>query len=635
MKFTLSLTLSLLLSSSLFAQNFEELIPNTAEFVFKVDGAKIADKIGQKKIEKSDGFNAIIRDFFFRGNEDLNVKEMGIDVASDLLVFFNADTSMEYIGVLYGVENSNLFEKYIRENAVNDTLIKYTGFNALYFEDNYSLLAWNDEFALYLNIDYLHESLKPLSNNYSNDYSYYPYSTEQVEEVIEYEVIEETSCDDGDIIEVEPETEVYQVDSAEIAAKKAALEAEERRKKAERMMKLRQAYHNTLLVYFKGANRNNILTNEGYTSNKNDEGDLYFWFERNQDLSSNGFLDYFYYSGRRYYRKMMMSMGSYFGDEISINALFNEKNIELLGNVDYSANIAQYFNEIYKTNISPKIWSFVSDADPIAINAFSLNAEKLWKYYPKMYAEIYSSLFSRDDRYKEEVEVLLDFIDIFMDEEALGKILLGDGIIMLEDLVQTEVKYTSYEYTEDYSERYEVEKTKTEIRPQFMGLFTTGNKAFLEKLLGLAVKNEVMYRGNQYYYTSGENRDLPFQIGFTIQNDVLIIGTDLKKIEGFAEGNKTNGTNKIHRNKIEKNQGYLSMNIQKLLEQLPNEEFRGKELELLEYARKNTRRIEAITNLKESRMKSNVTIEIPKKAKNGAVYLWDFMNELYAIEKNQ
>lgn len=640
MKPILTALLLLLTVNLVKAQKYEELVPNNAEFVAYVNGQMITDKIGEKKIQKSEAFASFLNQSIFRGKEGRKLNEIGIHLSTDFVSFFCGDTLMEYLGSIYGIKDAKLFEKYVREYATNDTIIRYDGFNVLYYSDNYSLLAWNDDYAMFVSTDYLHEDIRPISR-YDWDHELYYYEGDDIELAIpdaEYSC-DEGSCEEGEIMIEEIEeypTRVSEIDSATLAAEKQAAEEAFQKESAERIILLRSYYHKEIANYFGGKNRNNILSNPNYTNEKKANADFYVWLDKKEHNSRfDQLYNYYRLGGRRYFRKMLLGASSYFGNRVAINGMFNETSIDLTANIDYLEEIAKYFNEIYRTKLSPKLMNYISKSDAIAVSSFTVDAEKVWKYYPRIYAEFYATYFNRDDRYREEIEVLLDFIDIFMDESELSKIFTGDGVILFEDIAETEVKYLTYEYSEDYSERKQVEKTRKEVRPQFLGLFTTANQEFLEKLLRLAVKQEMMYKGEQYYYTSGKDRDLPFQIGFTIQDGVLAIGTDITKIEAIGQGKKYNAIPENLQNDMRNNQGYVMLDIQKLLERIPDNEIKERDLELLEYARKNTRKLESFTNLKDNQLQSSLHLEIPKKAKNGAVYLWDFMDEMYTIENKK
>lgn len=592
-------------------------VPATAECVISLDGKSLTSKIGKRKIENSDAFLSFTENFLFKDRGEGKLSDVGVDLKNDFIFFFDADTSMEYMGYLYGIDKKRTFEKYIEENAETGVKRELDDFSILFYEDNYHFLAWNGDYALYVSIDYLHEGLRPIEEYSTTEWALEEVPVEETVDVVESE---------AEVKEMTPE----EMEALE-ARRKAAEEAEEKRI-AERLERLQTSYIDQVSPIFKGDRKDHILTNESYTSGKSENGDAYLWVTQEKNVNNFRYYGY-YFNRRRHYRRFMYSFSQLFGNKMTINA-FMDENIRFVSDLSFDAEIAQYFKEIYSSQISKKLLNYINTDEALAVTSFSVVAEKVWQHYPRIYARFYEKMYSRDDEdFSEEMDVFLDFVEIFMDEKALGEIATGDAIFVLKDLAQVEVKYTTYEYNEDYSERKEVEKTRTETFPEFLGMFTTKNKAFLEKLLKLAVKHEVMYRDNQYYYTNGESRDLPFELGFTIQNGIAFIGSDLAEIKSISDGSFKNLAGKSLEKEITSNQGFMHMNLSALLKSIPNEGLRDGQQKAMDYARKNTRSIQSFSNLTEESIQSLTTVKIPESAKNGAEYLWDFMEEMHRIDQ--
>ncbi len=648
-KFTF-LLLTILVGIQGFSQNLLERVPKTAECVVSIDGKKLTEKIGESKIKKSEAFIQLTSELIFRGKNVSRIDDIGIAIESGLVFFFTADTAVEYMAYLYGIEEPNLFEKYIRENDYSGVIEKHDQFTVYYYEGNYELIAWNGSYALYIIVDYLHDELKPIEEYDSFSWMDRPIdwevevAVEQTEEdacesaacesACDGVAIETMTCDNGDSGSGDKggAVELSSQDAALIDSLKMARALALQKSKDERIVKLHNFYSNLLKPYFKENAGESILTNKNYISGKNPNADMHLFLTKGNDVHDY-FADYpYYFSGRRYYRRYMSVLANYFGENTSVNAIFEKDNISVLSEIQYAPLISTYFSEIYSTKLSQKLMQYVKSDNVLAISSISMAAENMWKNYPKIYAKFYEKLVNQQGNYSEEIAVILDFIEIFMDEKALADIATGDIIFILNDISEVTGTYETYEYNEDYTIRQPVERTYTQIYPQFSAMFTTNNKAFLEKLLNLAVKQEMMQKGTNYYYTSEKNRDLPLQLGFTIQNGIAIISTDLEEIIAFAEGKTYKTASSDLYSKMAENQSYMAVNIQEILNSIPTNDMSKKKLELLECSRKNTRKMESFSEFKDGKLRMNMTIEIPSKSKNAADYAWDFMNEMYAIE---
>lgn len=658
MKKLIFLTVFTILASQSFAQNLEAFVPISSEFVLSVDSKKITEKIGKEKIFQSDLFNTITRDLILNKNPEVKINEIGINLDRGMAIFYNITESMEYMGVLYGIENESTFEKYVQENSVKGTIEAFEDFKILFFENNKELIAWNNEHAIYLKIEYLSDELNPLSSK-SDSYWYRQYPELNPDQSIELtygNVYEEGTCEEGDCdggeiyevaveeyesVEVIPAEQEYgsekvkpftQQELDEMQAKLDKIKAEYEEKRSQRKVTLKAAYQQELSTYFKANSKESILSNKYYTQGKNSEADLYLWLNKTNMGFDYG-LNNFYYPRRRYYRNLMTSLNYLVGEQLYANLFFKQDRITILAALKYNDKTSNLYNEIYDTKFSKKLLNQINAQQVLWISSISLNSERLWHHYPSIYASFIENEIRGDANFSEEIEVIVDFFEILMDEKALGDIATGDMIFVIKDFIETEVNYYSYEYNDDYSERTKVEKTRTDILPQFVGLFATNNQAFLEKILNLGVKHELLIRTNGYYQSNMNNREFPMEMGFAIKNGIAMISSDLFEIKAFSEGKLKGSLSKDLKSKIMKNQGYNRVDIREMMNKIPYQGFDGKNLATFECIQKNARTIELFSNFNNELFETTIDIAIPSNQKNGADYLWNFLHELDAIEK--
>ena len=117
------------------------------------------------------------------------------------------------------------------------------------------------------------------------------------------------------------------------------------------------------------------------------------------------------------------------------------------------------------------------------------NSEELIKAMPKAWVNSYSN-YSRDN-ISEEMNVLAEVVEVFLDEKAIAKIANGNLMFVFKDMKKKEVTYKSYDYDENYK-YVEVEKTKTELLPDFLMMISTENKDLLEKIVKLGYNADVI-----------------------------------------------------------------------------------------------------------------------------------------------
>ncbi len=613
MKKNLIAGLLIIFSTSIFAQTLESHIPLSAECVISINGNSLTNKIGIKNIHKSKAFLDFAKSTIFTGNEDLKIGNIGIDLEKDLCFYYNSDTTMSYYAFMYEIEKPKLFERYIDEKNEYGEKVKSGNYNVLFYKNEKDYLAWNNEFAVYVYVDYFENESK---YNYWGEYDYPVEAVETIEEH-HHEGVESS----------EETQEEYEARQREIEAEKARIEAE-------RIAGIRKKMTAAIEPLFSGVESKSILDNKGYTEGRDNKSDISFWLDVRKSGGISNYR-YLYRYGYSAYRTATMMVGQYFGNEINANLYFKQNQILVNSNLKYSEKFAEYFRGIYSTRLPKNYMKYIEQSDVLGISSVSFNSQKIWEFYPKMYAELFRGYVDERNEHSEEIDVLLDFVAIMLDEKALGDIATGDAIVILKDLAKVKVEYKTYEYDENYTERKEVTKTKEEMFPEFLCMFGTRNKSFIEKLLNLACKNEVMYRQNEYYYTDGKNRDFPFKLYFMVKDDIAFVSSNLNEIQRIIDNEtKPVGDKKLENNLL-KNQGYVMVNIKQLLNRIDTETLGSKERQLLIYARENTENIQMFSNLEGEKVMSKVDLETPKSFKNSALYLWSFINEVYAIENGR
>ena len=608
-------------------QSLESRIPVTAECVISFNGKTLTDKIGMKNINKSVAFLDFTQQIIFKGNSLQKVSAMGIDLKKPLYFFFNDDDSISYYVFLYEIEKPKSFGKYINEKTEVGEKVKTALYDVLFYKNEKEFLAWNDQYAMYVILDHYTDK--------NATYSQYEYELEMADGLETYEVVDDAPVVAGEevveTIETEETQEVYE-------ARRKAEEEARAKARAEKVAARRNVFKSVLDSYFsKEVRAKSILQEAHYMANKNKTADINLWMNLENTQGISPFL-YGYEYGYDYgpYRMFSSMMSQYLGGKISSNLFFNNDKVSWETNFDYNNELADLFKQIYSTKLPKRYLKYI-DPNALGVVSTSINSTKLWEAYPKFYATILKSFERRGESYNEEVEVITDFFSIMLDETALGDLVTGNGIFVLKDIIPTTVEYTSYEYNEDYTKHEKVTKTREDVMPEFLAMFGTRNQSFMEKLLRLGCKHEILYMSDntnseQYYYTNGESRDFPFKLYITFKEDIAFISTNLNEINRIIEGKVKYSLDKKTENKMAKNTGFGMLNIEQLLSRIPSDNLSVKEKALLVYAQKNSETVEYFSNFEGERSNINFELKSPSNYKNSALYIWRFIDEMYKID---
>ena len=355
------------------------------------------------------------------------------------------------------------------------------------------------------------------------------------------------------------------------------------------------------------------------------------YFQNGIKSMANSIFGYGYY-GRRYRRMGPLSNALYqFGEDISITKLyFEKKGIRFTRETDNSEKSTQATNAIFSTKQDSRFLKYVNEDKFIGYISSTFSSEAAIKELPNLWTSTYAHI---SPKYKQEMDVLADVMEVFMDEKAIGEIATGNAMFILKDMKEKEVNYTSYEYDENYR-RTKVQKTRTELQPEFLFMLTTENEELLTKIMKLGIKNKVISQKGTYYSTQTRKSKLPMDFFFAIKDGIVFITTDEIEIQTIVAGGNYKGITKKHKKLIEKNSQVVYFDSKKLVSYLPNESVRRRNIEEFMHFKENGFEEVLITT---KNQKGNLISEgymlTPKGENNSAMYVLEFLNEMIEIGK--
>ncbi|MGY0035937.1 hypothetical protein [Pedobacter sp. NJ-S-72] len=116
--------------------------------------------------------------------------------------------------------------------------------------------------------------------------------------------------------------------------------------------------------------------------------------------------------------------------------------------------MASAFTKINKRKVNRKFLDYVNEDKLIGYMAYAMDSKAYLEQYPKLMNKMYGSV------YKDELNMATDLFSLILDEEAISKVIKGDGLFIFNGLTQKEVTYKTYKYNEDNFEKDTVTRTK-------------------------------------------------------------------------------------------------------------------------------------------------------------------------------
>jgi hypothetical protein len=269
----------------------------------------------------------------------------------------------------------------------------------------------------------------------------------------------------------------------------------------------------------------------------------------------------------------------------------------------------------------------------------SVNTEAMENYYYRMLKK-YIGNISYAKEYADLVDVYIDLLEIVIDEKAIAELMPGNVLLVLHNLNSKTVTYKDYDYDNDFN-RTEIEKTKTELAPDFSFVMETRNEQFLQKLVNLPVKyakkEKFDYeKTGDYYVLSFDPKKFPVEhLYFMVKNGRLIITTSKECID-FTFRNSGYPTDEATKNSILNNNYSAKVNSKKLIEGISKEFTSGTNKKIIDYLQKNMGDLTMESRLIDGLPQSTATFNVSGNYTNSLEYLFNMFDAINnIIEKDK
>jgi len=559
------LVVILFLSFNGIAQNLENKIPKSAKAVVVANGDRIFELLPMSVLDNSDLVRKILK-----AKKINTLKDLGIDFEQKAYYFYQVLDKKQYHNFMIKLSDKSKFEAQL--SPYQKKKITTVNGNSFLFNSEFTT-AWNDE-LLVISI-----RVKPRSN-YSNRYIF---DRSEVTEVVADEAIDEVEIEEVEIEEVaepvqeveetivesiQPEevVEVEEVESEEkIIARKKRREAASAKRAAERA-KIQLENSKYVMALLRGTASNSITNNSSYTSGKENKSSAYVWVANYGEIIDD--ITKLTQSPYSIYSRMNMSYKKMVGiKDVKANLFFDKDEVRVSSVFNLTDEKAAQAKKMYNTKLSRKFYQYFDQKNVLAYLSSSINMEETLKIYPEMIKQIYGSVLPK---YNEEIDVASDLISILLDEEAIGKLITGDALFVLNGIEKQEISYTTYKYDENYK-RSKVTKTKDETLPVFTVMLGSENKKFVDKLLRLSAKHKFADVSNNIFTLNKKMTKSPIDLYFTIQDDIVFLTNSKGQMHKIVAKSIDSDLGK-HKRFFKKNMATFYVNSEKIIAQLPKNE---------------------------------------------------------------
>lgn len=562
--------LSLFFSHNIIAQRLAPRIPKDAFAVATINGRNFFDLIGIDQFNRSKIGQALIAKLNKTNNGNLQgLEDLGFNLNAQVYIYSTKTDSIRYYGMSIPLRSSTKVGDFLKTLGQPQKL--QNGHWILDLNEKKQLLIWNEQ-TLYLLSGELRNSFfedektaekygivnKKLSDEYDEAALDPAPLMDSVD--VEWDAVDSLNKDDFpldstavDSYNLAPPVAEHEIadaarDSmydayyASIAADdsiKSRLLKEWLYQEAVRLVESQEAFGNPS---FKKSYRKNAMASLWLR----DINELY------QDLLPGVHSAYASLLGVK-----TEKVGTGF-ESANVYLTFDKNTATLDGSIGLSNNLAEAYRRIYNRKLNKRFFKYLSK-DAIAYTSVAINTENYLKELPILMQQYYGNLLGR---YEKEIDLGSSIFSLLLDEKAIGKAIKGDGIFALTAIKEQEVKYTTYEYDEDYNS-VEVEKTKKESIPAFLAMFSSTDMNLFKKALALGVARAKLTENEGIYTISGLKG--PLEVHVLLKDGIIFFGTALDDLRNIQYNRYESDLSSKHKKLLNDNKFTLIFNSKKMV----------------------------------------------------------------------
>ncbi|MCK0132378.1 hypothetical protein MWU59_12775 [Flavobacteriaceae bacterium F08102] len=554
------LTVLCLFSIVGFAQHLDQRIPSSAQAVVSLNGGQLFSILSIDKFNNSQ-FGQKITEEMKRELPVFNgLEDFGINLMDKAHFYYQVDGEISYFSVLFGLEDHTKFSSFFAKMTDLENVESWNGKTVLVESD--AVIIFDEETVQFCFAE------------------------------VPYAYIEENK---EEFIKKYPNLETYEL--KRVVSKELLF------------TKAKENYRSP----------QSILINKSYKSSLDKDAVVSMWIRNYGGVMTNYYkMIYGYqFSGKRP-AKTNPDLSHIGLGAMSAHLYFKNGRMQISSEMEFSDELKTRIKKIYKQKMNKSFYSYVHLNSALGYMSYSLNTENMLKEYPGLLTGMYGGMFPG---YVQEMDIVADLLKTILDEKAIGELLTGNVLLVLEDISEKDVTYVTYEYDEEYNET-KVTKSKKEILPDFTLIVGTKRKDLAVKLANLGVKYEAL-TGSSNRFKIASSSDFPLPMYLTLTDDAIILSTSDKRFN-----DKAKGTLGSLQKTIDKNGMIWHLDIEKIIQTIPLKEMGLSD----EKGRLITKNLKSATltssKLKGNKIYSDFTITSPDTSKNSLQLLMDFFEEI-------
>lgn len=377
---------------------------------------------------------------------------------------------------------------------------------------------------------------------------------------------------------------------------------------------------------FKSKNGSVLIKNRNFQKAKKKNSSATVWISNYGKLMS-GFMKFLNASSGKGILSSILTTTKdkniYGIEEVTANLFFEKDNVNMVVDMQVSSGVKKSFKKMYDRKMSKNILKNFDHNKALAFASFSMNTEEVLLEYPYLINKMYGGMLPK---MKEEISIITDLFSLVLDEEAIGELITGNALFVLNDFSKQEVEYVTYEFDDDYK-RKEVRKKKEEMVPSFTIMIGSKKEKLLQKVLNLGVKHKVLMKSSNIFELKEK---LPVKLFLVVKDEVMYITTSKEKGASILLGNKSYGSSG-HSKLIKNSSALMYVDIHQLMSKAPKDMFKRGEKKAFDFGYDNLKNAYLqVSKMKGDKISAQLKLNTSDNEENSLKLLFKFIETMTA-----
>lgn len=321
------------------------------------------------------------------------------------------------------------------------------------------------------------------------------------------------------------------------------------------------------------------------------------------------------------------------GGDLVYHAYLNKDNLTVKSVLSLDDKERKSYENMFANELNPKFFNYIDANKNLSYYSYSYSVQGVLEEVPYVINNYLGASFE-----KWGVQESVDLLSVVLDEEAIGKVICGDGIIVLTGISNKEVTYTDYEWDENYMNKTEVTKTKDEVIPEFLYMLSTKDEASVEKIFKLSMKANDKLVQEEGYYSLELYKNAPFKLYFVLKDGIVFMCNSEQQLSDILSNKKVTPLNAELIKEISATPLKVYLDGKQIMENIPvpkeDAHNAAKSKRMLDKAKEDIGALALSQNLRD---KEGLTLEavysFDNNSENSLKYFLQFFNDIYLIEK--